>query len=365
MKKAVIITNIMPMTNRSSSITMNKFIFLIKDSFDEIDILGGNLNGIKKIGKLTEYNINLKWPQSKGMKVLLMLIFELKSFYLAVKLIRRGDVVFFWIGDKMLLPFIAAKIKKAEINYFLYGNIAIEGSHKFFKSFSEKLIYIMANHADYICVESPSVLKQWEIGEKSKLRTINLYVDGNACNSRIDRENKIVGMLCRLTEGKRVLEAIQGFVLFHKANPEWTLQIIGSGKLYDACLSQINDLDASDYITMFGWMEHDKINDFILEWSLLLFPTDTEGVPNSVIEAMVMGTPALASFVGGLCDIIIDGENGWTLNDNTPESIRKGLERALLTGKLQEVASQAQKMSVSRYCYSKALDNFQQYFPPV
>ena len=55
---------------------------------------------------------------------------------------------------------------------------------------------------------------------------------------------------------------------------------------------------------------------------------------------MGQGIPAIASPVGGIRDIIKDGENGWLLVDNSVESILKGLLRAI------EYASEYRTLSI-------------------
>jgi glycosyltransferase involved in cell wall biosynthesis len=64
-------------------------------------------------------------------------------------------------------------------------------------------------------------------------------------------------------------------------------------------------------------------------WQYLLFPTDTEGMPNSVIEMMSIGVPAIASPVGGIPDIIEHGRNGWLMGDTTQADILDSLNEAV------------------------------------
>ena len=62
-------------------------------------------------------------------------------------------------------------------------------------------------------------------------------------------------------------------------------------------------MNAEDYIDMLGWVEHEKILQTTRKWQYLLFPSDTEGMPNSVLEMMGQGIPVIAAPVGGINDI--------------------------------------------------------------
>lgn len=39
-------------------------------------------------------------------------------------------------------------------------------------------------------------------------------------------------------------------------------------------------LQAKDYISFLGWVDHSELQNKVKNWKYLLFPTDTEGMPN-------------------------------------------------------------------------------------
>jgi glycosyltransferase involved in cell wall biosynthesis len=249
----------------------------------------------------------------------------------------------------MLLPYWAAKIKGAEVNYFIYGNVAKEGTVSKFTKISSGLIKYMAKHADYICVESKSVINEWPQIQYRNIRTLHLYTESIEINSFEKRKN-VFGMICRLTEGKHVLECIQAMAKVHEKYPEWNLEIVGSGRQQEECAHLINQLDASRYIKLLGWIEHNKIIEASERWKILLFPTDTEGVPNSLLEMMGCGIPALVSPVGGITDIVKDNMNGFWLDDTSASSIASNMEKAICISKVQ---SHYEEMSLKAYLEMK------------
>ncbi len=62
-----------------------------------------------------------------------------------------------------------------------------------------------------------------------KEKIIHLYTDIVVEPEYKDR-TKILGMVCRLTPGKHIVESIEAMVRIHKNHADWILEIIGSGK---------------------------------------------------------------------------------------------------------------------------------------
>jgi glycosyltransferase involved in cell wall biosynthesis len=71
-------------------------------------------------------------------------------------------------------------------------------------------------------------------------------------------------------------------------------------------------------------------------------------MPNSVIEMMGMGIPAIASPVGGVSDIIQHGRNGWLLAGTTQEDILASLCAALAQGEGYLSMAQAAKADIGQ-----------------
>lgn len=330
MKKAYIITNPMIAANRSAEVTLSKFSRVIQPSFEHVSVIGGNLSVEQDLQDVELISFDITRAKNKIKRVLDIIGLQLKMHSMVLKTVKINDSVYFWIGDKMLLPYLAAKRKRAEINYFIYGNVAKEGAVKILTQMSSKLIRYMASNADYICMESTSVIEEWPGLSAKKSKVIHLYTNNIEMNPLKGRE-KILGMVCRLTAGKHVLECISAMSNVHKKYPGWRLEIIGSGKQQQDCEKLIKKLKAERYITLLGWVEHNEIVEKSKKWRYLLFPTDTEGVPNGLLEMMGRGIPALASPVGGVKDIVQDCVNGFILKNTTKDAIESGIQRMIET----------------------------------
>jgi glycosyltransferase involved in cell wall biosynthesis len=68
-----------------------------------------------------------------------------------------------------------------------------------------------------------------------------------------------------------------------------------------------------------------KIN-FFREADIFIYPSYSEGMPIAVIEAMACGLPIIATRVGGLPDLVIDGTNGILVDAGCPDQLVNALE---------------------------------------
>lgn len=79
---------------------------------------------------------------------------------------------------------------------------------------------------------------------------------------------------------------------------------------------------------------------------IFILPSKWEGVPISIIEAMGTGLPIIASNVGGISDMIINGQQGILIDPNTNE-LTEALLRLIDDFDLRkEIGINAKKMSI-------------------
>ncbi len=357
-KKCIIITNPMVTCDRSPEVSLNKFLRVLSPLYQEFIVLSGNIVIDADLQHIHLIDCPLRRGKSRWQRITAIFLYQLRLACHVLKHAERGVPICFWVADKMLLPYWAAKFKRADLRYFLYGNVSKEGSASFLRSLSGRLITYLANHADSVCVESPGVLKEWgsDIVPR-RVRLLHLYTEMGVPAPIAQRQN-VVGMLCRLSEGKHALESIEAFVRFHQQYSEYQLEIIGSGEQEQACRALIARCSAESYIHMTGWIDHHRLGEYTAKWKYLLFPTDAEGMPNSVIEMMGQGIPAIASPVGGLCDLIRHGENGWLLKGTTPDEILHALSTVLTDQENYASVAQAARRTIeSQFSLHNAQEN--------
>jgi glycosyltransferase involved in cell wall biosynthesis len=86
---------------------------------------------------------------------------------------------------------------------------------------------------------------------------------------------------------------------------------VGDGEELDAIKNRIHSYGIQDRILTLGALPHAQTLGVISQSRCLLLTSAFEGFPQVVLEAMALGTPVIASDVGGLKDMVIHGESGY------------------------------------------------------
>jgi glycosyltransferase involved in cell wall biosynthesis len=116
-------------------------------------------------------------------------------------------------------------------------------------------------------------------------------------------------LLGRLSVQKDPLLAIESVAEIRDL--PWTLDIIGEGPLGDAARARVKELGLTERIVFHGWKSAADVRDHLLSTDILLMTSTQEGLPVAGIEALHHGVTIVGSRIGGLLDLVDDGENGY------------------------------------------------------
>ena len=156
------------------------------------------------------------------------------------------------------------------------------------------------------------------------------------------RKKKIV-CTARLSPEKNQAFLIKTFALIKDKYPEYKLEIYGEGPCRNDLQKLIDDLNVNSCVRLMG-RKHDIIK-YIQDASVFVLPSNSEGMPNALLEAMALGIPCISTDcpIGGPADIIDDGVNGILIpmNDQNAliEAIDKIISNQIFANKLSKNAS--------------------------
>lgn len=120
--------------------------------------------------------------------------------------------------------------------------------------------------------------------------------------------------------------------LVHRRVPSAQFLLAGSGPDADVLSSQIVDRGMTSYVRLLGQVE-DAVR-LTACADLFALTSVREGLPVAVMEALACGVPVVATDVGGLSEMIVDGENGFLTPTRSPEETSDRLVRLLLDPEL-------------------------------
>ena len=155
----------------------------------------------------------------------------------------------------------------------------------------------------------------------------------------IDPARSVVAFVGRLSREKRpdLFVAMAARVALDR--PEAVFVVIGSGDLLDETVRQA--AATPNVPIMFAGLVSNVVS-LMTCFDVLVCPSDTEGTPRVVIEAMFAGVPVVATRVGGLPDLIIDGRTGLLVAPNSVTALAGQVTRLLgdpsLAGEISHAA---------------------------
>ena len=155
--------------------------------------------------------------------------------------------------------------------------------------------------------------------------------------------------LSRIEKAKGIYESIEAFDLLQKKYPACRLSIAGDGRETD----KVKEFIAEKNISGITFLDHVSGGKKIACYKnshIYIFPSYSEGMPNSVLEAMIFGLPIVTRKVGGLVDFFKNGVNGYFTDSKDPKVFYEFMDN-LLSNK-----DTMKKIAITNHRYAK--ENF-------
>lgn len=160
------------------------------------------------------------------------------------------------------------------------------------------------------CVFQTKEAMKWfpvRLQKKSKI-ILNAVADEFFCTTRSNCENIVT--IGRLDRGKNQRMLIEAFAAIAEKYPDEQLLIYGEGELRDELQNLIDALKLKDRISLMGYTS--DVPSLLSRTKLFVLPSDFEGLPNALMEAMAAGVPSISTDCpcGGPKMLIDNGVNG-------------------------------------------------------
>lgn len=153
-------------------------------------------------------------------------------------------------------------------------------------------------------------------------------------------------------KGHRVL--LEALALGDEQLRRLQIELIGAGPLEPELRALADRLGVGDQLRFAGARDQAYVRERLAQAQLLVQPSivqddgDTEGLPNSLIEAAAAGVPAVGTRVAGVPELIEDGVTGFLAEQGSPIALRDALLRALAAGPAIEPLTRAARARVER-----------------
>ena len=158
----------------------------------------------------------------------------------------------------------------------------------------------------------------------------------------------VLGFVGRLVPVKDVATLIRAGALAMKRIPGLRMVIAGDGECRSSLEQEARDLLPADTVQFLGWRR--DLVDLYAAFDLFVLSSLNEGTPVALIEAMAAGVPAIATAVGGVPDVLHDGQSGILVPAQDPAALADAVCRAAAQPRRSlEMAERARSSVAARY----------------
>lgn len=161
-----------------------------------------------------------------------------------------------------------------------------------------------------------------------------------------EREKKIVAV-GRVDANKNHEMIIRAFAGLAEKYPDYRVAIYGEGELRPALLKTAKELGLENRVFLPGSIS--DVAEHIYKASIFVLSSYSEGMPNTLIEAMALGIPSISTDCpcGGPAELIKNGENGFLIEPGNQKELQDILQKlmddACLAEKVGQNAAKLQK----------------------
>lgn len=284
-----------------------------------------------------------------------------------VKVARRNvDGVIFFMATTLVFPMLAARLLRKKTIMVITSSATRYSQQVPMKgigiiprlmSLFERINYALS---DYLVTPSSELVSLLGLHKyENKIRHGPMYVDAELYKpERAYQERKgLIGYIGRFSIEKGVVNFAEALPLILDKRQDIGILMAGDGPLSQDIERRIGN-HLSSRVSLVRWVPHEEVRNYLNELKLLVIPSYTEAGPLIMFESMACGTPVVAAPVGCVPELVKDGETGFIMEDNLPESIARNVLRALDCPNLDEISRKARALIEREYTYQAAVEEY-------
>lgn len=181
---------------------------------------------------------------------------------------------------------------------------------------------------------------------------------------RISSEEFVIGVVAQLRPAKRHDLLLEAFADALKAIPNMRLLLVGGGEREQALREQAAAIQIDAAVTFAGYRSDARR--ILRGLDAFTLPSDVEGIPVSVMEAMEAGLPVIATRIGGIPDLIEDGVSGCLIEPGDENALTENILRIASNDNLRNQLGQAaRERVVQQFSVQRMARRFEELYEQV
>ena len=210
----------------------------------------------------------------------------------------------------------------------LHSSKYFYGEFKIFRKFFDFALQLIYKKASWIiAIDNEGLEQSKNHGAINKtsllLNAINTtlfkpnYLDRDKMrsNHNLKEEDFVIINTGRIEKQKGLNRLLECIPYFRNIKLKYHIFIVGDGTHMKELKKIVDDYQANNEVTFLGRISHEKLPDYYNMADVFVLPSEREGVPMAILESLACGTPAVATPIGGIPNVVNDYKNGFLLKD--------------------------------------------------
>ncbi len=221
---------------------------------------------------------------------------------------ERPDIILSFIGKNNMMAILTSR--------FLHIPVAVsvraDPKEEYYNGWMRFGARRLFKHAEGVILQTRRCFEFFPKKVREKAVILLNPVHESFFRERYEGEReKVIVAVGRVDENKNHEMLIRAFAGLAEENPDYKLVIYGEGDCRKKLIKLADELGCGERILLPGSIDH--VAEAIYKTRVFVLSSNTEGVPNTLIEAMLMGLTVIATDCpcGGPADLIEDGVNGF------------------------------------------------------
>jgi len=374
-RKIVFATGIFPPDIGGPATYIEKLANELIERRFEVSVITFSDNKIEEKHDFPVISISRKYP-----KAIRYFIYFLKL----LKIAKNKDIIYSQNQTSAGFPSVlVSKILKKRLILKVVGDAAWESyanrvdefdnieifqrkKYDFFTELIRKTRDFVVKNADKIITPShylKNIIFDWGVS-KEKIEVIyntsgslvDLDISKKQAQNRIEIKGNIilsVGRLCSWKGFETLIDIVPDLL---KENPNFKLIIIGEGEKRKSLEKKIKKLVLESNIKLTGRVLHKNIPLYFKSAEIFILNSEYEGLPHVVLEAMQAGVPIIVSDRGGNPEVVENNFNGFLVEYNNKEQIRRAIMNLHNDKELQKTFIRNSKGKLEKFSFENLIN---------
>jgi len=204
----------------------------------------------------------------------------------------------------------------------------------------------------------------WKI-EPDKLCWLPNAVDTDKFYPDQRQEKRNVVFIGRLERWKGVHIFLEVARRISRERRSLNFLVVGDGSLRRLAES-LAEQSCNGRVKFLGEIAHDEIAAVLAQAAILVLPSFVEGLPTVCLEALASGVPVVASDVGGVSEVVVDGQTGFLFPAGNVKECFDKVENLLSDEQLRNrMGREGRRLVKSLYTWEKAVTAVEEVYEAI